>query len=358
MMISLAKDVEYAVANGDPAARRVMLLRMTDLFVDTAERLGDSQVSAFETVILKLAQSVETAARASLSESVAGITNAPRSVVRDLAFDSDVSVAGPILSRSVQVAEGDLIRIAEEHSQDHLQAISRRRSLSERVTNVLVARGGGEVLRTVAGNEGARFSPQSFDTLASQSAADPDLKNILLLRRDIPAIHIDHLVETAKARVSRKLGEEFGGEAVTRAVSHAARAVAGESISLQEAAIAVDGWLAGKGARQPEETDLVAWISEGRVMEAIVGLARAAGMPAEMVLSAYQGAHSDPLLFLIRSLRFGWGTFKAFLVSKTDKEPPPEEMRGHFEAFQALSVATAQRVVRFTAARDQLQKTG
>ncbi|GLS45474.1 hypothetical protein GCM10007884_34650 [Methylobacterium brachythecii] len=346
------------MTNGDPAARRVMLLRMTDLFVDTAERLGQSQLSAFETVILKLSQSVETAARAALSESVAGIANAPRSVVRDLAYDADAAVAGPVLSRSVQVAEGDLIRIAEERGQDHLQAISRRRSLSERVTNVLVSRGDGAVLRTVAGNDGARFSPQSFDTLASHGADDPDLKNILLLRRDIPAIHIDHLVETAKARVSRKLGDEFGGEAAAVAVSRAARAVAGESISLQEAAVAVDGWLAGKGARHPEEADLVAWLAEGRVMEAIVGLSRAAAMPAEMVLSAYQGAHSDPLLFLIRSLRFGWGTFKAFLISKTGKEPPAEEMRGAFEAFQALSVATAQRVVRFTAARDQLQKAG
>ncbi|GEP10426.1 DUF2336 domain-containing protein [Methylobacterium gnaphalii] len=331
---------------------------MTELFVDSAERLGDGQVSVFETVILKLAQSVETAARASLSESVADISNAPRSVVRDLAYDADITVAGPVLSRSAQVAEGDLIRIAEERGQDHLQAISRRRSLSERVTNVLVSRGEGEVLRSVARNEGAQFSSQGFDTLSTQGSADPLLKDILLMRRDIPAIHRDHLVETAKTRVSRKLAEEFGGDAATLAVSRAARAVAGESISLQEAAIAVDGWLAGKGAKQPEETDLVTWLAQGRVMEAIVGLARAAGMPAEMVLGAYQGAHSDPLLFLIRSLRFGWGTFKAFLISKTGKEPPPEETRGHFEAFQALSVATAQRVVRFTAAREQLQKAG
>ncbi|GEO99484.1 hypothetical protein MHA02_18720 [Methylobacterium haplocladii] len=357
-MVSLAHDVENAVANGDPAARRIMLLRMTDLFVDNADRLRDDQVSTFDTVILKLARSVESAARAALSERLSDIANAPRTVVLDLANDADVSVAGPVLSRSVQVAEGELLRIAAERGQGHLQALSRRRSLSERVTDVLVARGDTEVLRTVAGNAGARLSPKGFDTLAVRAEADDALKAALTLRRDIPAHHMAHLVETARSRVTRKLGSEFGNEVAAMAVSRAARTLGGPSLSLQEAAVIVDAALRAGGADQPEEGELIAWLAEGRVMEALVGLARAAAMPPEMVLRAYQGAHSDPLLFLIRSLRYGWGTFKAFLQSKTDAEPSPEEWRGLFEAFQALSVTTAQRVVRFTAARDQLQKAG
>ena len=362
MMVSLARDVEQAVANGDAETRRVMLRRMTDLFVDTSERLGDEQVSAFDTVILKLSQSVESAARAVLSESIADVANAPRSVVHDLAFDADATVAGPVLSRSTQVAEGDLVRIAQERGQDHLYALSRRRSLSERVTDVLVTRGDSTVIRSVAGNDGARFSPLGFDTLASRAEADEALQDVLSLRRDVPAQHMAHLVATAKARVARKLGDEFGAEAAATAVSLAASRVAqtltGDTLSPQEAAVRVDAWLRGKGAPFPEEADLVAWLAEGRVTEALVGLARAAAMPPDLVLRAYQGAHSDPLLFLVRSVRFGWGTFKAFLHSKTGRELPPEEMRGLFEAFQALSVATAQRVVRFTAARDQMQKAG
>lgn len=358
MMVSLAHDVENAVANGDPAARRTMLLRMTDLFVDNAERLRDDQVSAFDTVILKLARSVENAARAALSETLADVANAPRSVVLELADDTDVAVAGPVLSRSAQVGEGDLVRIAAERGQGHLFAVSRRRSLSERVTDVLVARGDTEVLRSVAGNDGARFSPKGFDTLAARAEADDALQAALTLRRDIPAQHMAHLVETARSRVARKLGDEFGTDVASMAVARAARTLGGPSLSLQEAAVIVDTGLRAKGAEQPEEAELIAWLAEGRVMEALVGLARAAAMPPEMVLRAYQGAHSDPLLFLIRSLRYGWGTFKAFLQSKADAEASPEELRGLFEAFQALSVTTAQRVVRFTAARDQLQKAG
>lgn len=354
MMTTLAHDVEHAVASGDEMTRHTMLRRMTDLFVDNAERLGDDQVSAFDTVILELAQSVGSAARAALSESIAGIANAPCAVVRDLVFDAEVAVAGPVLSRSGQVAEGDLLRIAEECGQAHLYALARRRSLSVRLTDVLVARGDSQVLRAVAGKEGARFSSQGFDALAIRAAADDPLHDALSQRRDLPTQHRTHLVETAKARVSRGVS----AEGASMAAMPAARAVTGRALSMEAAAMAVDAWLRSKGTEQPEETDLMAWLAEGRVMEALVGLARAAGLPPDMVLRAYQGAYSDPLLFLIRSLRFGWGTFTAFLQSKAEKDPTPEQLRGAFEAFQALPVTTAQRVVRFTAARDPLQKAG
>ncbi len=358
MIASLAHDVEQAVANGDPIARRAMLRRMTDLFIDNADRLGDNQVSAFDTVILKLAQNVESAARATLSDSIADITNAPRGVVRDLAYDSDVTVAGPVLTRSTQVAERDLVQIAEERGQSHLFAISRRRSLSERVTDVLVTRGDHEVVRSVAGNEGARFSPKGFETLTIRAEDDEILQETLKVRQDVPEKHMAHLMETAKARVARKLESEFGAEAASKAVSRAARTLAIDVLSLEEAARTVDSWLESKGTLEPEESQVVAWLGEGRVMEALVGLARTAGMQPDLVLRAYQGAHYDPMLFLIRSVRFGWGTFKAFQLSKTGKQATPEEMRGAFEAFQALSVSTAQRVVRFTSARDQMQKAG
>lgn len=356
MIASLAKDVENAVALGDPVARVTMLRRMTGLFLDTAERLGEEQVFAFDTVIHRLAQSVESQARAALSESFADVANAPRKVVRDLAYDEDAAVAGPVLTRSTRIQESDLVTIANERGQDHLFALSRRRTLSERVTDVLVVRGNQEVVRSVASNEGARFSETGLDTLVRRAEDDDDLQNALTLRRDIPAAHMAHLVATAEARVARKLKDEFGAEAADRAVASAARTLTGNAQTLQEAIASVDAHLAACGTDQPTEREIAAWLGEGRVTEALVGLARAAGVTPDMVMRADQGAHYDPVLFLIRSVRYGWGTFKLVLTSKPGPAPTQEVMRGAFEAFQALSVATAQRVVRFTVARDTMEK--
>ena len=357
MLVSLAHEVESAVASGDPSARMTMLRRTTELFVDHAGRLGEREVLAFETVLLKLARNVEAAARAALAESLADVPTAPRVVIRDLADDADIAVAAPVLERSSQISDGDLVRIAEERGQAHLFALSRRRTLSERVTDVLLSRGDDAVLRSVAGNEGAHISSNGFDRLAAEASLDAALHAALLLRRDVPAQHRAHLAATVELRVARKLRDEFGAEAAQRAVSRATRTFTGDQLSLQDAANLVDLRLAKTGAPCLDEADVTAWIADGRVMEALVALARNACVTPDMVLRAYQAAHYDPLLFLIRSMRFSWSTFKLLLESKPGRSASPEDMARAFEAFQALSVQTAQRVVRFSTARDQVQRT-
>jgi hypothetical protein len=72
-----------------------------------------------------------------------------------------------------------------------------------------------------------------------------------------------------------------------------------------------------------------------------------------VVVKAFHAAHYDPLLFIVRSLRFSWGTFKLLLAAKAGRQPPPDVMRNAFDSFQQLTVQTAQRVVRFTAVRDR-----
>jgi hypothetical protein len=57
------------------------------------------------------------------------------------------------------------------------------------------------------------------------------------------------------------------------------------------------------------------------------------------------------MLFIVRSLRFGWITFKMLLTCKAGREPPEGVLKNAFDAYQHLSVQTATRVVRFTAVR-------
>ncbi|WP_163317697.1 DUF2336 domain-containing protein, partial [Enterobacter hormaechei] len=72
----------------------------------------------------------------------------------------------------------------------------------------------------------------------------------------------------------------------------------------------------------------------------LIALAKMANVPPAMAFRAFQAQDFEPLLFLIRSVKFGWGTFKLFLQAKPGWAPKAEDMRGAFEAFQALSIAT------------------
>jgi uncharacterized protein (DUF2336 family) len=82
--------------------------------------------------------------------------------VRRLARDESIDVAGPILRRSNSLTDEDLLAIASNDSQDRLLAISKRSSLSEKVSDVLVTHGNRDVVLSVTQNEGARFSDVGY----------------------------------------------------------------------------------------------------------------------------------------------------------------------------------------------------
>jgi hypothetical protein len=182
---------------------------------------------------------------------------------------------------------------------------------------------------------------------------------VLHRRQDIPAKQMARLVEIAREHVQRQLGDEFGkaaAGAIEAAVTGAADTVgkaAGSGLLTDDFDNAVAVVRRKADAGGIFEEDVVAWVRGGRIDEALAAVAHLAGVPVQMVVRAYRSAHHDPLLFILRSVRFGWGTFKVFLNTRAGRALPPEMLRGPFEAFQQLSVQTAQRVVRFTAARER-----
>ena len=90
-------------------------------------------------------------------------------MLRTLANDDDIAVAGPVLKLAPRLAEADLVDVANTKSQAHLQAISARPALGEAVTDVLVRRGDREVARGVADNRGARISETGFISLVKRA---------------------------------------------------------------------------------------------------------------------------------------------------------------------------------------------
>ncbi|BAU91520.1 hypothetical protein MPPM_2915 [Methylorubrum populi] len=350
---SVVAEVEGAIASGDPAKRVSMLRRMTSLFTTQAPRLNEDQVGAFDQVILRLSRDIETRARADLAANLADVANAPRHVVRDLAYDASAEVAGPVLERSLRLDESDLIQIASGAGQQHLMALSRRSALAERVTDVIVSRGDEKVVRSVAGNRGAQFSLSGFQILTTRAERDVELEHTLAERVDVPAAQRSQLIAMARERARRTLATEFGASAAERATLAIAESLAAPPVDLTPIEVAV----ARQAKVELDETNVQEWLSMGQTNYALVALARFAGVPSVIALNAHMAPTTDPLLFLVRSARFGWKTLKLFLASRSDGEPNADDMQSAFQSFQELSVATAQRVVRFTAAREKLEQS-
>ena len=153
-----------------PERRRELVQGIAMAFFAAPQRSAN-EISLFDEIMDKVLAEVEPMARRELAERLAELTEAPQRTLVRLAGDV-IEVAEPMLLRSPALRDEQLEPIARTQSQDHLMAIARRKTLSERLTDILVERGNDEVAGTVTGNDGARLSEAGFDWLAPRASTN------------------------------------------------------------------------------------------------------------------------------------------------------------------------------------------
>src|SRR5690348_11255065 len=115
-------EIDAAVAHVAPERRAHMLGQVTDLFVLHAASFSDHEIALFDDVIGRLAAEIEIEARILLAQRLSVVANAPRNVIRMLAFDDHADVAMPVLTHSERLDEASLVENARTKSQKHLFA--------------------------------------------------------------------------------------------------------------------------------------------------------------------------------------------------------------------------------------------
>src|SRR6478736_133417 len=200
---SILQELDDTIVKGSAESRERALWHATDLLI--AGRYSDNDIWIFGEVIGRLAEEIEVVARARLAKRLAHSTNAPTNVIRRLAFDDSIAVAGPVLRHSEKLDSKTLIANIRSKGEVHLLAISKRKALSESVTDELVTRGSHEVVSSVATNGGARFSNFGFLHMVKRSQNDSILAENLGLRRDIPRHVFHQLISKASENVKKKL---------------------------------------------------------------------------------------------------------------------------------------------------------
>src|SRR6185312_9032093 len=98
--VSVIPELEEVIQHGSREKRVATLQRITRLFLDGASHYNDEHVRLFDDVFVRLIEEIETKARAELSSHLAPVRNAPVKVLRTLAHDDDISVAGPVLTKA------------------------------------------------------------------------------------------------------------------------------------------------------------------------------------------------------------------------------------------------------------------
>jgi len=202
---SLIPELEAVIQHGSQDKRAATVKRIANLFVDSAPHFTEDHIGLFDDVLCRLVVEIEAKARAEMANSLASIANAPIELMRQLAHDDDIAVAGPVLTQSPRLMESELVELARTKGQAHLAVIAGRKDIGEAVTDVLVRRGDTEVMRNVADNQSAKLSEGGFSALVKRAEGDGELAEKVGQRPDIPAHLFRDLLVRATAVVQQRL---------------------------------------------------------------------------------------------------------------------------------------------------------
>jgi uncharacterized protein (DUF2336 family) len=350
---SFLEDLEEAVSRGTPESRARALWHTTDLMI--AGHFSDDEIWTFGEVVSRLADEIEVAARTQLSERLAHFDQAPVNIIHKLAFDDAIEVAGPVLRESKQLETYALVANACTKSQDHMLSISKRETLEEQITDELVKRGNQEVVKSVASNNGAKFSEFGFLNMVQRAEGDSILAEQLGLRKDIPRHVFQQLIAKATADVKKKLEHERPDMA--QEIRSSVTGLAGELQA--KFGPASRGHFVAKRVVSTQhrlgnltEANISTYARTHRLEEVTIGLSLMCALPGDVIDRALFDRNRETLLILTKALSFSWDTTMALLfLGAKDHRITASELRDLENDFNRINVETSRSVLAFYQSR-------
>jgi uncharacterized protein (DUF2336 family) len=357
---SLISELDAAIQSSSSDKRIATLRRVTDLFLSHAGQYDPEQMKLFDGVLMRMIGHIETRALAELGTRLAPVDGAPLDVIRHLANHDEIVVAGPVLKDSKRLTSDDLVDIARRKSQDHLLAISGRSEIDEAVTDVLVDRGNAEVARKVAVNAGARFSQNGFATLVKRAEKDDVLAEATGQRADIPPALFEQLVAKATETVKAKLlaAQPDAAGDLTQALNKVSRELQAERpVRDYSEAQHLVALLNREG--KLNEPALLEFARANKFEEAIAGLALRCSAPIDIIDRLMQGARIDAVLIPCKAAGLAWPTTRAIIrLNPAHSITSEDDFEIAKQDFQKLSIAAAQRIMRFWQVRSTVTMAG
>jgi len=357
----LINELESALQSGSTSKRTEMLRRVTDYFFSRVDQFSPEHLALFDEVMTKAVVYIEDKVRAELSSRLAPISRAPDGIIRRLANDDDIEVAGPVLQHSDRLSEQDMVEIAKSKGQGHLLKLSSRIQLGEAVTDVLVERGDKAVRHTVAGNIGARFSDVGFSKLAIYAEQDEDLAATVAKREDMPPLLLRHVLSRATDAVRERLLAQASPEhrnMIRKALKDISSQVSGDISPRQysEAQRRLASLLQDTALTKMK---LREFASGRRIPETVVALSALCGVPVDLVAHLVNSSSQLGIMSLCRAIGLDWPIVASIMLAKlAPEESAALDLADLSHQYHDLSVSSAQRILRFWQIRQEQDTPG
>jgi uncharacterized protein (DUF2336 family) len=357
---SIVDEVEK-VMNASSAEKRLETIkRVTDLFLASASSFDDEQIELFGVVLERLIKTIEIRtiadvsariALAEMSSQLAPVAQSPHSVIRYLAENDEIAIAGPVLAESARLSTGDLVQIAESKSEQHLLAMSGRWWLNEVVTDVILARRYPSVSRRIVKNPGARVSAAGFAIVVAQAESNPELAVETGIRVDLPPELRRQLLRSATEAVRSRLLAQAPPhvfEEIRNAIATVSAGVDREMAKVRDFAVAKRFVALLNTNGELNEATLLGFATQRKYEETVASLAVLSQSSIEVIRPLMQSVRDDGVLIPCKAARLSWETVVAILESRfVTGSMGPQELQKAKSQFSRITNDHASRLLRF-----------
>jgi uncharacterized protein (DUF2336 family) len=357
--LSIVDEIETAI-NGSAEKRLKTIKRVTDLFLASAGSIDDEQIELFGVILERLIKTIEiraiadVSARIALAEvssQLAPVAKSPPSVVRLLAKNDEIAIAGPVLAESARLSTEDLLEIAETKGEQHLLAISGRWWLKEVVTDVILARRYPTVSRRIVNNPGARVSAAGFAIVVAQAESDAELAIETGIRIDLPSALRQQLLSNATEAVRSRLlarAPPHIFEEIRSAIAAVSANVNREMSKVRDFAAAKSFVTLLNANGELDEATLFGFAKHRKYEETVAALAVLSQSTVEVIRPLMQSLRDDGVLIPCKVAGLSWDTVSAILDSRfAAGSMGPHELEKAKAQFARITNDNARRLLRF-----------
>jgi len=349
--LELIHELDTSIAHSSDERRSAMLRHLTDLFLVGSDQYSEEEIDLIDDVFVRLVSTIEQSARALLSIRIGPVAIAPPKILRVLACDDAIEVASPVLTQAARLDTETLIECARTKNQEHLLAISRRKTLPEALTDVLVERGDQQVVLSTAQNPGAMFSGKGFDTLVRRARGDDALSFCVGMRPDLPPRLLENLLAVATEKVSKKLvaEREYAKADIQRVVGAVSARIeteaAAQPLSYAAAQVLVESL---EQAGLLNSAKLQEFASAGRFEEMVAALSVMSKVPTAMIEQNMRDTRAESLLVLAKAIGLSWETTRSIMTLAAKRyRRSATGIDQAMSSFHRLRQSTAQQILDF-----------
>jgi uncharacterized protein (DUF2336 family) len=337
--------------------RRVLLREVTDLFFG-AETLSSGELLQFDLVLSQLAAEMEVAVRAELSARFGEAPGAPTRLITSLAKDEAIDVAAPVLAGSNALSEEDLLDVVKTRGQDHLRAVSRRKVVSEAVSDVIVERGDDSTLNVLLRNDGARLSREAEEAAVDRAQRNPDLHEAVVERRSLPIDLLNEMYFVAAGRLRQRILEQ--NASMDPALLEQALAAGRKTVAQKDGALPADydeaeayvSEMRAAGELTPRV--LASFLRSGSKTLFLVALAQLADIDFHTARTIVEKKELDALAVVCKAANLDQALFLTYAVVLLNTEAEAMGRAQEYgRLYKELSRDTAMRTLRFWRLRRQ-----